>query len=296
MKVTQFSNGFDQMVGSTGVSGGGGTGFSGDVSGFPAGTVTVVGIDGIPIDLTGLVDGDVLVYDSGSNTWIVGTASGGLIVQDIDGTPTVTATEIDVPNGSLAVVGTVATLHYVTSENGGLETLSTVGTSGSTQTLDLVDGNSFDITLTANCTFTFSGATSGKECFFDLRLRQDGTGSRLVTWPGSVTWASGSAPVLATAASALNLLGFSTVDGGANWLGVSGGPTSPLTTKGDLYGYSTVNARIPVGTDGYALLADSSQTLGVRWGTAYHEVVMVTSSVPPDPVLNSDGSDWVYSS
>lgn len=29
---------------------------------------------------------------------------------------------------------------------------------------------------------------------------------------------------------------------------------------------------------------------------AVHEVVMVTSSAPPDPVLTSDGLDWVYSS
>lgn len=42
--------------------------------------------------------------------------------------------------------------------------------------------------------------------------------------------------------------------------------TSPLTTKGDIYGFSTVNARIPVGADRLALVADSSQTLGVKWG------------------------------
>lgn len=44
-----------------------------------------------------------------------------------------------------------------------------------------------------------------------------------------------------------------------------GGTTSPLTTKGDLYGFSTVNARIPVGADTQVLTADSSQLLGVKW-------------------------------
>lgn len=44
-----------------------------------------------------------------------------------------------------------------------------------------------------------------------------------------------------------------------------GGGSSPLTTKGDLYGHSTVDARIPVGADGYALQADSTQPLGVAW-------------------------------
>jgi hypothetical protein len=44
--------------------------------------------------------------------------------------------------------------------------------------------------------------------------------------------------------------------------------TPPLTTKGDLHGYSTVDARIPVGTNGQVLTADSTQTLGVKWATS----------------------------
>lgn len=43
---------------------------------------------------------------------------------------------------------------------------------------------------------------------------------------------------------------------------------SPLTTKGDLVSYSTVNARLPVGSDGFVLTADSAQTLGVSWAAA----------------------------
>lgn len=53
---------------------------------------------------------------------------------------------------------------------------------------------------------------------------------------------------------------------GTSW--VSAGASSPLTTKGDLWGYSTTDARVPVGTDGQALLADSTQTAGLRWGSA----------------------------
>lgn len=41
--------------------------------------------------------------------------------------------------------------------------------------------------------------------------------------------------------------------------------TTLLTTKGDLYTFSTVAARLPVGADGYYLTADSTQTTGLKW-------------------------------
>jgi len=43
------------------------------------------------------------------------------------------------------------------------------------------------------------------------------------------------------------------------------GDSSPLTTKGDLYTYSTVNDRLPIGTDGQVLVADSSASTGLSW-------------------------------
>lgn len=42
---------------------------------------------------------------------------------------------------------------------------------------------------------------------------------------------------------------------------------SPLTTKGDLYTYDSSDARLAVGSDGQALLADSAEATGLRWGT-----------------------------
>jgi hypothetical protein len=43
------------------------------------------------------------------------------------------------------------------------------------------------------------------------------------------------------------------------------GATSPLTTKGDLYGFGTSDARIPIGTNNHVLTADSTETLGLKW-------------------------------
>lgn len=98
------------------------------------------------------------------------------------------------------------------------------GNTGSTETIDLEGGNVHTATLDANCTFTFSNPTaSGDACSFTLILKQDATGSRAVTWPASVDWAGGVAPTLSTAANAVDILGFTTVDGGVTWYGFVGG-------------------------------------------------------------------------
>jgi len=48
------------------------------------------------------------------------------------------------------------------------------------------------------------------------------------------------------------------------WQPTAGG-SSPLTTKGDVHGYSTVDARLGVGTNDHVLTADSAQSLGIKW-------------------------------
>ena len=47
-----------------------------------------------------------------------------------------------------------------------------------------------------------------------------------------------------------------------------GGGASPLTTKGDLYTYSSADARLAIGTDGQVLKADSGEATGLIWGAA----------------------------
>ena len=47
----------------------------------------------------------------------------------------------------------------------------------------------------------------------------------------------------------------------------SGGTTSPLTTKGDIYAFSTVNDRLPIGVNGQVLSSDSTQPTGLKWIT-----------------------------
>ena len=68
------------------------------------------------------------------------------------------------------------------------------------------NGNVQSVTLGGNRTFTFANGQDGAR--YVLIIKQDATGSRTATWPASVRWATGSAPVLTTTASKTDYVGF----------------------------------------------------------------------------------------
>ncbi len=57
------------------------------------------------------------------------------------------------------------------------------------------------------------------------------------------------------------------------------GAASPLTTKGDLYGFSTLDARIPIGANATVLTADSNEALGLKWAAPASGSTFVGCSV-----------------
>lgn len=85
------------------------------------------------------------------------------------------------------------------------------------------------------------------------------------------------------------------VSGGVPTWTALGNP-SPLTTKGDLYSFSTVAARLPIGANTYVLTADSTQTTGMKWAPAAPASPLTTkgdiytfSTVEAKLAVGSDG-------
>jgi len=80
------------------------------------------------------------------------------------------------------------------------------GNSGTAITLDWNKGNKQKLTLTGAAALTFS-ASPGAAASYVMKLVQDATGSRTITWPASVKWSGGTAPVLSTSPGAVDIIG-----------------------------------------------------------------------------------------
>jgi len=99
------------------------------------------------------------------------------------------------------------------------ETQGTV-TAASTTTIDCSVANNFTVSLAASITtLSFTNVpSSGRNYSVSLFLRQDATGGKTVTWPGTVRWPGGSAPVLTSTANKTDVISLVTYDGGTTWL------------------------------------------------------------------------------
>lgn len=108
--------------------------------------------------------------------------------------------------------------------NGGTLTKPTVNGSvqaytsdsdASTITFDMAASNIHNVTLGANRTLAVSNVSTGQA--FVIILKQDGTGSRTVTWWSNIKWVSATAPTLTTTANRWDI--FSFIYDGTNYYG-----------------------------------------------------------------------------
>ena len=183
--------------------------------------VTSTLVTGIAYEIENNSTGTLTVNSSGGN--LVGTIPAGVCAHAVCiGTTLTTAADWDwdyISNTSItgtgsAVLGTSPTINNPTVTNY-VESVVSIGNSGTTQTLALTNGTVQTVTMTGNCTFTMPTNVAGKS--FILICTQDATGSRTATFT-SVKWPSGTAPTLTTTASTgRDILTF--VADGTNWYG-----------------------------------------------------------------------------
>ena len=101
-----------------------------------------------------------------------------------------------------------------------------------------------------------------------LPVASGGTGESSLT-AHSMLIGNGASPILFLAPGASTQVAISN---GTDWTSrtlvstdLPVGVGSPLTTKGDLYGFDTVNNRVPAGVNGAMLIANSAAALGLNW-------------------------------
>lgn len=260
----------------------------------------------------GAIDGGSVVSLIGGTTTT--TTSGGTLVVD-DGTTSVTnVVEITAPTGGVTDLGPGnAQLNVLTStygeQHGYLQ-----ATAGATYAIDCSLANIFDITLTVNCTLSITNPpASGVGGIITVILRQGGTGSYTVTWPGSVDWqdtdgtTGGAAPTLWTAVGAQDVIELATLDGGTTWGGSTGGsaltvkdegtPLATAATSLDFVGAGVVasgtGAAKTITIAGYTLTAAAIDALGFVGPL----VITDTPSTPlvfADILQNESQDDLIY--
>lgn len=104
------------------------------------------------------------------------------------------------------------------------ETQTAPTISGGTLTISLTAGTHFLVALNANIgTFTITGApTTGRAGAFTVAFTADGT-LRTITWPASVKWPGGIAPVMTSTSTKVDVISFVTYNGGTTWWGFVAG-------------------------------------------------------------------------
>lgn len=201
------------------------------------GTGGISDLDDIPgVVITGLAPNDVLAWD-GSN-WINAAGGGGGYsdeqAQDAVGSILVDSSTIDFTydDGTPSITAIVkdASITYAKLQNASATArILARKTSGS--------GSYEESTLSDILDFIGSAAQG------------------YILYRGASTWAS-----LAPGTSGYFL---QTLGAGNNPQWAAAG--SPLTTKGDIFTFDSANQRLPVGSDGFQLVADSAETTGLKW-------------------------------
>jgi hypothetical protein len=164
-----------------------------------------------------MTDNSLVKGDGGSK----GVQDSGILIDDSDNITAVTSIDVDgttdatsATTGVITTDGGIGAAKNIVSGGAMWSVHNDIGNSGTTKTITMTDGNVQTITLNNNCTLTFAGEYAGQA--INLIIKQDATGSRLITWP-TISWVGGSAPTLSTVGSSVDIIGL--LYDGTDWYG-----------------------------------------------------------------------------
>ena len=276
----------------------------GSIDGTPIGATSEstgkfssVNIAGDGATVTGIKDEDDMASDSNvklaTQQSIKAYVDSQVTAQDLDITTDSGSIDIDLDSEALTITGgegidTSATGTTVTiagedasTSNKGIASFNSDNFAASSGDITIKDGGVANAELADMAANTVkvrdansSGVPSDKAVADTEILIGDGTGFTAASLSGDATMTNAGAvsvvkiqgeAVSSTAATNDQYLKFSSASN--EWQKVDVLAPDRLTTKGDLLVYNTVDSetRLPVGTNDYALLADSSATNGVDW-------------------------------
>lgn len=155
--------------------------------------------------------------------------------------------------------------------------------------------------LTGNATLSLSGGTAGEVCAIQLHLIQDATGSRTVTWPGSVDWGINGPPVLSAVTGKTDQVYLTTDDGGISWQGalIGNGYTSPVAPSAPTsVGAAVVSGNVVLTwTQGAANGSTVIQNKVYRSTSTGTETLLATvtaNTTYTDTAVLADGTTYYY--
>ena len=114
---------------------------------------------------------------------------------------------------TLSITGNILSSTHITSTTF-RETYADLGTGGST-TLDLSTANNFRRQFNSTATLTYTNPPASNA--FGFTFTMVNAGAFAITWPASVDWVNGSAPILTSTGT--DVLSFFTCNGGTTYYG-----------------------------------------------------------------------------
>jgi len=176
--------------------------------------ITATGFNNVIMGLgasTGVFNSSIILgraaTATASNQFVVGSASynAGAVTTEVNTTISSWAVKINGTDRKLLLLDTAQNV---------IDVKQAVAASTTTTTVNWVSGNVADITLTSNTTFTLSNPVIGT---YIIKLTQGGAGGFLATWPATIKWSGGIAPVLTTTAGKIDII--TLVWDGTNYFG-----------------------------------------------------------------------------